>query len=131
MRMKSCLQKAKPPRFPFSFWCQFGIWCSASTCVLRPACCVVLLLRLRLRLRLVPPITTAVARGAVKKKKSDVSKYFFWKLRKEFCDFFYRVFELPLVMKRPKTRYKKKRAKQSREQKTEGKKAAFFCDEPR
>jgi hypothetical protein len=61
-----------------------------------------------------------------------VSECFFWKLRRFSRDFFYRVFELPLLRNAQK-RDKKNRTKQPREKKkkTDEKKATFFCDEPR
>jgi hypothetical protein len=60
-----------------------------------------------------------------------VSECFFLRLRKIFRDFFYRVFELPLLrnaQKRDKTKPSKTTA--GEEKKTEGKKATFFVMSP-
>jgi hypothetical protein len=68
--------------------------------------------------------------GGAWKKKCDVSKHFFWRLRNTFRFFFYRVFELPLLQNARKR--DKNRAKQPREgEKKRRKKPHIFCDEPR
>jgi hypothetical protein len=61
-----------------------------------------------------------------KKKATQISEYFFWKLRRFSRDFFNRVFE-PLFTKTPKNAIKKNRTKQPREKKE---KKRIFCDEP-
>jgi hypothetical protein len=74
--------------------------------------------------------------GRGNKKQSDVrvSKYFFWRLRKNSRGFFYRVvFLLPLLLvtKRPKTRSKKLiKTTEGGGGETEGKKNAFFVMSP-
>jgi hypothetical protein len=58
-------------------------------------------------------IDSTSRRGVLKKKVTQASKYFFWRLRKNFCEFFYHVFALPLLRNAQK-RDKQNRAKQPR-----------------
>jgi hypothetical protein len=52
--------------------------------------------------------------------------YFFWRLRKNFRDFFNRDFELPLLRNAQKRAKEIEQNNRGREKKTDGKKDAFF-----
>jgi hypothetical protein len=70
--------------------------------------------------------SAGLGQGGGVKKKSDVSKYLFWRLRKNFRDFFNRVFELPLLRNARKRDLKKSSKTTEGGKKNREKKATFF-----